>query len=125
MENEMPKRHGCLTAYLVFMMIVNTLTALVYFFNADKIVAAYPSMPSGTVYVLGVGCLINGVIAFNLFWWRKWAFYAFCVIAVVVLFINILIGVGAVGSIGGLLGPVILYAVLQIGGENKGWKNLK
>jgi hypothetical protein len=125
MENEAPKRHGCLTAYLVFMLIINTLTALSYFIMGDKLMAHYPSAPSGIQYVFGFGGIVNVVIVLALFWWKKWAFYTFCVLAVVYFGINLYIGISPVGAILGLIGPLILYGVFQIGGERKGWKYLK
>jgi hypothetical protein len=125
METEVPPRHGCLTAYLVFMLIMNTFTCLVYLFTGSKIMAAYPAAPAFMPYVLAAGCALNIVIALYLFWWRKWAFYLFCVLAVIVLGINIFIGINPVGALTGLIGPLILYGVLQIGGEKKGWKYLK
>jgi hypothetical protein len=125
MEDEAPQRHGCLTAYLVFMLIVNILTALSYFIVGDKLMTHYSSAPSGIQYVFGVVCIINVVIVLALFWWKKWAFYAFCVIAAIVFGINLYIGINPIGAILGLTGPLILYGVFQIGGERKGWKYLK
>jgi hypothetical protein len=120
-----PQRHGCLTTYLVFMLIANTLTALSYFVLGDKILAQYPSAPSGVQYVFGIGALINVITTAALFWWQKWAFYMVCVLAVAFCGLNIYIGINPVGAFVGLIGPLILYAVFQIGGQNKGWKYLK
>jgi hypothetical protein len=125
MEFEPPKRHGCLTAYLVFMMIVNTLACLSYLLMGGRMLAQYPSAPPGIAYVLAIGCAINVTIALLLFWWQKWAFYVFCAMAVIVLGLNIWIGINPVMALAGLVGPVVLWAVFQIGGEQKGWKYLK
>jgi hypothetical protein len=124
-ETGTPRRHGCLTAYLVFMLIVNTLTSLAYFSMGNKLLNYYPSAPSGTAYVFAVGSLINVGIVLFLFWWNKWAFYAFCVMAVLIFGVNLYIGISPVGALFGLIGPVILYGVFQIGGERKGWNYLK
>jgi hypothetical protein len=126
MEPENPSRHGCLTTYLVFMLLANTATCLVYLLAGDKIIANFPAARVWSPYVLGVGCLVNVVLVLALFWWQKWAFYTNCMLAVVIFFVNVFaVGVNPIGAILGLLGPVILYAVFQIGGETKGWKYLK
>jgi hypothetical protein len=50
--------------------------------------------------------------------------WCFLVSSIIVLILNLSSGVGIGQSLLGLLGVVILYAVLQIGGENKGWTQL-
>jgi hypothetical protein len=59
------------------------------------------------------------------FRWQKWAFYAFCVVAGVCFVVNMAIGVPLISAVLGLLGPAVLYGVLQIGKEDKGWSHLK
>ncbi len=39
--------------------------------------------------------------------------------------VNLIVGLSLIGSVVGLLGPVILYWALQIGKEDKGWPQLK
>ena len=56
--------------------------------------------------------------------WKKWGFYGFCGSAAAALVVNLSIGVGPAQSFMGLIGVGLLYAVLQIGGENKGWTQL-
>ena len=107
------------------MLVVNTLTALSYFAMGEKIMARYPHAPSGIAYVYGVGCLINVAIVICLFWWQKWAFYAFCILAIAWLGINFYVGLNTIAAFAGLLGPLVLYGVFQIGGDDKGWKYLK
>jgi hypothetical protein len=108
------------------MLVTNTATCLLYFLTGSSLKAQYPSMPMWMPYFLGVGCLVNVGITLALFWWQKWAFYTFCVLAVVTLCLNVFVlGTNPIVSMVGLLGPVVLYAVFQIGGETKGWKYLK
>jgi hypothetical protein len=45
--------------------------------------------------------------------------------AAVVFFVNLSIGVNPVAAVGGLLGVAILYGVLHIGKERKGWTQLE
>ena len=49
------QRHGCLTAYLVFMIIANSATGLVYLLASEAIRTAMPNMPVWASPVLIVG----------------------------------------------------------------------
>lgn len=54
--------------------------------------------------------------------WKKWGFYLHVGVSLVVFAINLSFGLGA-STVQGLIGPVILYLVLQLG-EPKGWVQL-
>jgi hypothetical protein len=125
MESETPPRHGCLTAYLVFMLFVNTVAGLGFILAGNRELALYPSAPAATPYILGFAYVLNVVIVLFLFWWQKTAFYVFCVLAVLVFLFNLYMGMDSISATIGLLTPLILYGVLQIGGERKAWKYLK
>lgn len=116
-------RHGCLTAWLVFMVIANSLSSLFYLFGSASVKQALPNAPSWIFPVLVFMGLVNVVCAFALFMWKKWGFWGFCVSSVIALITNISAGIGA-SSIVGLIGVAILYGVLQIGQEDKGWPQL-
>lgn len=124
-ETTSKQRHGCLTAYLIFMIIANSAAALSYVFNSEAIRQALPDMPGWAIPVLTVGCLFNLACAVALFRWKKWGFWGFVGSAIVVLALNLLIGLGIGTSLGGLLGIAILYGVLQIGDSKNGWTQLE
>jgi len=116
-------RHGCLTTWLVLMIIVNALTALSYLgltLFVRKTVA-----PAWALLVLAVACTANVAFAVALFRWKKWGFLGFLGTTALALVINLRIGIKPTFAIVGLFGIVILYAVLQIGGEKKGWNQLE
>jgi hypothetical protein len=123
--NTTPKRHGCVTAWLIFMLVANALTIAVYGLFGAKTRASMPSMPAWVSWAFLVGAAANCVFAVFLLLWKRWAFYAFCVPAPVVFVINLSIGVPLLSALLGFLGPVVLYLVLQIGGEEKAWSHLK
>jgi len=122
--SEGKKRHGCLTAWLILMIIANSLAALMYLFGTEMVRRALPNLPGWTFPVLVVFSLFNVVCAVFLFQWKKWAFYGFCLSAAVALVVNMTVGLGILRSLLGLIGVLLLYAVLQIGKENKGWPQL-
>src|SRR5262249_27191787 len=117
-------RHGCATAWLVFMIIANAAVALMYLAMGGEIQRQVPHFPGSALPVLIVCVLLNIVFAVACLFWKKWGFYGFAVMSVVIFIINLLAGVG-IQSATGLLGVVILYAVLQIGGEHSTWKQLE
>ena len=124
METE-KKRHGCLTAYLIFMLVVNALCALVMPFTASLVQKPTPSFPSWLLWISASLGLLNVVFTMALFKWKKSGFIGFCVVSVIALGINLYGGLGVGASLRGLIGIVILYGVLQIGGDKKGWSQLE
>ena len=119
------QRHGCLAVYLVFMIIANSATALIYLVGSEGIRQNIPNMPDWAFPVLIIGSIFNLVCAIALFRWKKWGFWGFVCSAAIVFFVNLSIGINPVGAVGGLLGVAILYGVLHIGKERKGWTQLE
>ena len=118
------KRHGCLTAYLVFMLIINSGTALVYLNSSNAIKSNLPDMPDWSFGVLIFGSIFNLVCAVALLQWKKWGFWGFTGSSCISFITNLYIGTPIVSACLGLTGIVILYGVLQIGDDNKGWTQL-
>ena len=119
------QRHGCLTAWLVLIIIANSATSLIYLLRGQAIKQALPQAPGWTFPVLAVFSVFNLVCAIALFKWKKWGFWGFLVSGMVAFIINLTIGLGIGQSLFGLLGIVLLYAVLHIGKEKKGWSQLE
>lgn len=118
------QRHGCLTAFLIVMIVLNSITALAYLVGSQAIQQALPGIPAWALIVLGVVAVFNLVCAIALFNWKKWGFWGFIISSIVTLVINLNIGLGVAQSLSGLIGVAVLYGVLQIGKENKGWPQL-
>jgi len=118
------QRHGCLLAYLILMLVANSATILIYLLGAEGIRRNSPNMPDWAFPVLVVIGIVNLIFALALLRWQKWGFWGYAVSTVVVFFINLSIGVGLVAACLGLLGLPILYGVLHIGKEKKGWPQL-
>jgi hypothetical protein len=119
------QRHGCLSSSLILMIIANSATALIYLLWSDTIKQAYPAAPGWAFPVLVVFCIFNLVCVIALFKWKKWGFWGFLVSSIVALIVNLSIGLGFGQSLLGLMGIVLLYAVLQIGKEKKGWSQME
>lgn len=122
---EEKQRHGCLTAYLIFMIIASLLSSASYIFASELIFSQFPDAPSWAGPVLIVLGLLNIVLAIALFMWKKWGFYGALALSVVTFFVNLAIGIGIGQALFGLIGIAILFGVLQIGDKNKGWPQLE
>jgi len=118
------KRHGCLTAWLILILVTSSATALMYLLGRDAIQRQSPNMPDWTFPVFTVMTLFNLACAIALFRWKKWGFWGFCVSSVIAFAVNLSAGQGIGQSLSGLIGIAIFYGVLQIGKENKGWPQL-
>ena len=122
-STSLKQRHGCLTAYLVLMIIASSAMALIYLVGAEAIRQNVPNVPDWAFPVLTLGEIINLVCAVALFRWKKWGFWGFIGSAAIVFFVTLSIAPGS--ELGGLLGVAILYGVLHIGKERKGWSQLE
>ena len=120
-----PKRHGCLTTFLVLMVVSNAVTALLYLTNGEVIAANFPRAFPGAFVVIAVVCLCNIAFAVALFQWKRWGFYGFAATGVIVLGVNLSIGVGVIQSLFGFAGAAILYWTLQMGKETRAWPHLE
>ena len=125
--NEIKQRHGCVTAWLVIVIILNSITALLYLFAGDMISENLPGGISNTMMILlAILGISNIVFSVMLFQWKMWGFWGFIITSIIAFAINLNIGLGVGQSILGLLGIAILYGVLQIKKDNiSAWANLE
>jgi hypothetical protein len=107
------------------MAIANAGAALLYLFAGDSVRASYPALPGWAIPVLAAGALTNLVCVMALFKWRKWGFWGLCATGVGAFAVNLSFGVSFGTAQAGLLGFAILYGVLQLGTDNKGWPQLE
>lgn len=117
---EPKQRHGCVTAWLILMIIVNSLTAFAYFLMTDSMIELSPNPISyPTVYSMGIIGALNAIFSFVLLKYKKWAFWGFLVTSIITLGINLSNGNGIGSSLLGLLGILILFGILQIKQDGK------
>jgi len=121
---EEKKRHGCLTAWLVLMIIGNSATAFTYLFGGVGFSQAFPGVPGWAMPLLVLMSIFNLVCSVALLRWKKWGFWGFAATTVFALILNLSFGLSVGSALSGLLGIFILYGVLHIGKENKGWSQL-
>jgi hypothetical protein len=122
---EVKQRNGLVTTVLVLMVIANSLAALVYLLGSHTVKRGLSTPPEWIFPVLGFLCIFNLVCVIALFKWKKWGFWGFLVSSIVAIIVNLSIGLGFGQSLLGLVGIILLYAVLQIGKDRKGWSKME
>ena len=120
-----PPRHGCLTAWLIFIIVVSALSAIATPISMSRLAQA-GLHPSPLVTIVLVLCALANIgFAIALFRFLKIGFYGFVVTAVIALVANLALGLGIGQAVFGLVGIAILYGVLNIGGPEKAWPRLR
>ena len=120
-----PKRHGCVTAWLIFMLIANSLTCLFYFFE-DQLMEKTLKISSITVGFIVLIGILNVVFSVMLLSWKKAGFYGYAITTIILFVLNICIKLPIVPTVLGLLGIGFLYGILQIKeNEISAWNKLK
>lgn len=118
------KRHGCLTTWLIIIIIINSLVTLLYLFGQSFVKENSPEVPTWALFILAICGICNVVWAVLLFNWKKIGFWGFCTTSIGVFILNLSIGINLLNAGIGLIGILALFGVLQIGNENKGWTQL-
>jgi len=106
-------RGGCLTTFLVFMMIVNAALAVFYLLSSDAVAEQVPQLSQGVVLLLGAAALLNVILAVLVWQWRRAGVVGSVAVALVVFPLNIFVGLPILQSMAGLLGPMILAILVR------------
>lgn len=119
------QRHGCLTAFLVFMVLANLFAVYGNIALQEDILSVLPRLSRNLLLALALLGLLNVVFAVGIYKWKKWGFWGFCVSALAAFSVNIYGGVALLPAFVGLAGVLALFAVLKIGKEKAGWDQLE
>jgi hypothetical protein len=116
-------RHGCLTTYLVLLIIGNLVTLV---FRLLSSLAPDNKMPVLAIIAYSLLALFIIVCAVAIYNWKKWGVWGLCAVAVINFVIGVISGELLIISIFQLVAILgILFWVLHIGGDNKGWPQLE
>lgn len=125
--NSSKQRHGFVTAWLVLMIIANSMTAINNLFASLMITDNFPSnVPTQMIIILGIIGIANIVFSVLLFKWKKLGFWGFIITSIGSLIINLSTGLDIVQSFFGMVGIALIYGVLQIKKDGiSAWENLE
>ena len=117
------KRHGCLTSWLVLVMVFNAIAVIIAIPKGSPGVEDLPWWQALFAIVLS---LANIGFAIGLFRWKRWAFWGFCTGSAAAAIFNMVVGQLAVlALVSFFVELAVLIFVLTIGGENKAWNQLE
>jgi hypothetical protein len=100
-----PKRHGCVTAWLVMTLVMSSI--------ANKPIHM-PKVSVVTAYCFAILAVLNIIFSIQLLHYKKSGFYGFAVTTILGFIINISIGISPIAPFLGLTSIAVLYAILQI-----------
>ena len=106
------QRGGCLTVFLVLMVLGNLLVALSYFFGGAVVRESVPALPEWAIPALGVLGLANAAFAIAILRWKRWGAIGFALSSLAVFAIN-WIGLGPLYAALGLAGIAFLAILVQ------------
>ncbi|PWF45500.1 hypothetical protein [Massilia glaciei] len=107
-------RGGCLTAFLLLALLMNSGVAIAYIVSivrGSMFGSALP--PVGIVVFLCVAALVNVACSIAIWKWYRWGVYGFLAMALAALCVNIYLDIDYKSILFGLLGPVILAALVR------------
>jgi hypothetical protein len=121
------QRHGCVTAWLIVVIIINAIAGGLAVFASDLIIEGLGGyVPAYLVYLSGACSIANVIFAILLFQWRKIGFWGFICTSLINFTINLNIGFGIYQSLIGLVGIAVLYMNLHIKKKNSStWERLE
>lgn len=118
------KMHGCLTAWLILMIIANVLLAIASPTLIETVKKANPDFPVWALWFAMCMGILNVVFAAALFAWKKWGFYGFATTTIIAFGVNLYTGAALGQAFAGLGGIALLFLMLQLGGDRKAWTQL-
>ncbi|MGB7327921.1 MAG: hypothetical protein WBD31_23805 [Rubripirellula sp.] len=125
-EPDTKQRHGCLTAWLLLMLVMNAIVVIVYLVNGQAIqTQLHPSAPDWVIPALTIGGILNVVFFLALFSWKRWGFWGLVLTYTFGSVVNLAAGLTIQQVLGSLIGLLILFIVLRIGNDRNGWSQLE
>ena len=109
------QRHWCLTAWLILMIIANSMIVL----------SRLMTMTIKSSIALSFFAIANVVFLVALFQWKKWGFLGYVGTNILIMVSGLMRGWHIGRFLLQVLWVLILYAVLQIGKEKRGWTQLE
>jgi hypothetical protein len=121
------QRHGCLTAWLIYLIIAYSFSTIFCFFKTDEISKVLEYKISENMILIRGSFGIFGIIfTIMLFKWVKLGFWGILIISLLLFAIQLINEDNIVSPFFILLCLIILYALLKLKKSNvSGWDNLE
>jgi hypothetical protein len=92
------RRHGCVTAWLILIIVINSLSGVVSFFGLGMSFDKIPQSLRAVLVALGFLSIVKVACAILLFQWKRIGFWGFLVISAAALVINVRYDVGEIST---------------------------
>ena len=111
---------------MVLLVLANGFSAVSFLFYRDALTESLGTpLPENMLWISGALSVLNLIFALMLFSWKKWAFWGLLLTSLLSFGLNLYLGLGIVNASIGLLGIVLLYALLQMKHKGKSaWEQL-
>jgi hypothetical protein len=124
-RDEPKSRHGCVTVWLILVILANTSLALVCIVAREQLLARFPAEISWLIPVTTVLAIANLICAVALLNWKLWGFVGMCLVAVASMGINLYFHAPVTDIAACVVGPVVLGILLQFGDRKSTWSQLE
>jgi hypothetical protein len=119
-------RHGCLTAYLIFMIVVLVPSVALYLFFPAAVQRTNPEIPPGGRFIFALVGAVQIFCMVAIWRWKKWGFYVFMTFGLLFGAFNAILTGSVLTFLTAPISILLLYGILQIGGpERKAWSQLE
>ncbi|OGO77643.1 MAG: hypothetical protein A2Y23_11920 [Clostridiales bacterium GWB2_37_7] len=110
------KRSGCLTAFIIVLIVLYVFSALGSFLAGPMISAFMPEYSTNTLYIIfnGILAVLNIVFLVGVWRYKKWGFFGFVAVSILyIIFSIIFTGSVLLPLISGPIFPLILYFLIK------------
>lgn len=120
------QRHGCLTAWLIYLMISNSIVSLGLFYNIGSVVQRFQYIKSESLLLIVASIqILNVLFLFMLLKWFKLGFWGLLSTSVLLFIIQIMNTNNIITPIITVIVMLIMYGLLKLKKRNvSGWDNL-
>jgi hypothetical protein len=120
------QRHGCLTAWLIYLMISNSIVSLGLFYNINSIVERFKYIKSENLLLIVASIqILNVLFLFMLLKWFKLGFWGLLSTSTLLFIIQIMNTKNILTPIITVIVMLIIYGLLKLKKRNiSGWDNL-
>jgi len=120
------QRHGCLTAWLVYLMISNSIVSLGLFYNINSIVQRFKYIKSENLLLIVASIqILNVLFLLMLLKWFKLGFWGLLSTSTLLFIIQIMNTKNILTPIITVIVMLITYGLLKLKKRNaSGWNNL-
>ena len=106
------------------MILANGLLLVSVLVSAGLLQRADPNVPAWVVWPVFSLAVLNIVFAIALLASQRWGFFGLVVTTLGAFGLNVYLGFVIPHGLAGLMGIVILYVLLRIGGEKSAWSQM-